>query len=131
MSKMFIRVRVLLEFFFQFNIQLRGFIERIHRFSKSIDINKQACGICYGRFDLIHANKQSETKTTTFDDILYNNEAGVFTAKSVPATPVRQPSAFSQFVKDNYRTVKQDKNLSKHQEIMKELGAQFKQLAAK
>jgi hypothetical protein len=82
---------------------------------------------------LIHANKQSEIKTTTFDDILNNNEAGVFTAKSdkiVPSTP-KQPSAFSQFVKDNYRIVKQDKNFSKHQDIMKELGAQFKQLSTK
>ncbi len=48
----------------------------------------------------------------------------------MPSTP-KQPNAFSQFVKDNYHSVKIDRNISKHQDIMKELGAQFKSLSTK
>ena len=108
-------------------------MNRIHRFSKSIDINKQVCGICHGKFDLINANKPQQA-TATFDDIINNDERGEFTkTKLVPAatnTP-KQLNAFSQFVKDNYRSIKQEKNIAKHQEVMKELSVQFKQLSTK
>lgn len=39
-------------------------------------------------------------------------------------TPKREPSAFALYVKENYNSVKKDKNL-KHAEVMKLLGQQF------
>ncbi len=89
------------------------------------------CGICHGKFDLINANKPQQA--TNFDDILNNNETGEFktkTDKLVPSTP-RQLNAFSQFVKDNYKRIKQEENIVKHQDVMKELSVQFKQLSTK
>lgn len=90
------------------------------------------CGICHGKFDLINANKPQQA--ASFDDILNNNETGEFktktTDKLVPSTP-RQLNAFSQFVKDNYKRIKQEENIIKHQDVMKELSVQFKQLSTK
>lgn len=81
------------------------------------------CGICHGRFVLINANQQADVKAT-FDDIVNNREPNLEALQ----TPAKQPNAFSLFVKDNYHSVKKDQNLTKHQDIMKELGNKFKLL---
>lgn len=109
----------------------------IHRFSKSIDITKQGCGICHGRFQILQNKPENAqaisdlTKRTNDDrfDRAAGNGQSSSAAVPVVATPSKPLNAFSQFVKDNYGTVKKDKGLS-HAETMKELGAQFKLLKA-
>ncbi|CAK9819469.1 Germ cell nuclear acidic protein [Anthophora plagiata] len=77
----------------------------IGRHSKSLDIEKKRCGHCYGKFELL------VNKTT---------KSGIVQVQ----TPKREPTAFALYIKENYSSVKKDRN-AKHGEIMKILGQQF------
>lgn len=77
----------------------------IGRHSKSLDVEKKRCGHCYGKFELL-INKTTKSGTVQMQ------------------TPNRGPSAFALYVKENYNSVKKERNI-KHAEIMKLLGQQF------
>lgn len=77
----------------------------IGRHSKSLDIEKKRCGLCYGKFELL-LNKTTKTGIVQMQ------------------TPKREPSAFALYVKENYNSVKKERNI-KHAEVMKILGQQF------
>ncbi|KAG7198427.1 hypothetical protein KM043_005814 [Ampulex compressa] len=74
----------------------------IGRHSKSLDVEKKRCGHCYGKFELL-INKTTKSGTVQMQ------------------TPNRGPSAFALYVKENYNSVKKERNI-KHAEIMKLLG---------
>ncbi|CAL1688918.1 unnamed protein product [Lasius platythorax] len=78
----------------------------IGRHSKSLDIENKRCGHCFGKFELL-INKMTKS--------------GV---KQVQ-TPKREPSGFALYVKQNYNSVKKEKNNMKHADVMKLLGQQF------
>lgn len=77
----------------------------IGRHSKSLDIEKKRCGHCYGKFELL-VNKTTKSGTVQMQ------------------TPKREPSAFALYVKENYNSVKKERNI-RHAEVMKVLGQQF------
>ncbi|OAD61210.1 Acidic repeat-containing protein [Eufriesea mexicana] len=77
----------------------------IGRHSKSLDIKKKRCGHCYGKFELL-VNKTTKSGTVQMQ------------------TPKRELSAFAAYVKENYNSVKKERNI-KHGEVMKILGQQF------
>ncbi|XP_072756407.1 uncharacterized protein [Anoplolepis gracilipes] len=81
----------------------------IGRHSKSLDIENKRCGHCFGKFELLI------NKTT---------KSGI---KQVQ-TPKREPSGFALYVKQNYNSVKKEKNNMKHADVMKILGQQFSAL---
>ncbi|KMQ93974.1 acidic repeat-containing protein [Lasius niger] len=76
----------------------------IGRHSKSLDIENKRCGHCFGKFELL-INKMTKS--------------GV---KQVQ-TPKREPSGFALYVKQNYNSVKKEKNNMKHADVMKLLEA--------
>ncbi|XP_012214515.1 germ cell nuclear acidic protein isoform X2 [Linepithema humile] len=75
----------------------------IGRHSKSLDIEKKRCGYCYGKFELL-INKTTKSGTVQVQ------------------TPQKKPSGFALFVKQNYNSVKKEKNSRKHADVMKILG---------
>ncbi|KYN10507.1 Acidic repeat-containing protein [Trachymyrmex cornetzi] len=79
----------------------------IGRHSKSLDIEKKRCGYCYGKFELL-INKITKSGTTV-----------------QVQTPKREPTGFALYVKQNYNSVKKEKNNMKHADVMKLLGQQF------
>ena len=96
--------------------------------------------MCHGRFEL-HLNnpnqkdsqKNREEEDDRFDKIkddLYTIESPKIPSNLVPATP-RQPNKFALYVKDNYGSVKKEKNLSNHKDVMQELSKNFKTLSTK
>lgn len=70
-----------------------------------MDIERKRCGHCYGKFELL-LNKTTKSGTVQVQ------------------TPKREPSAFALYVKENYNSVKKQRNI-KHGEVMKVLGQQF------
>lgn len=80
----------------------------IGRHSKSLDVQKKRCGLCYGTFEVL-VNK--------------NLKSGTVQVK----TPSRskEPSGFALYVKENYNSIKQNRRSMKHGEVMKILGQQF------
>ncbi|XP_026667731.1 acidic repeat-containing protein isoform X2 [Ceratina calcarata] len=74
----------------------------IGRHSKSLDVERKRCGHCYGRFELL-LNKTTKSGTIQVQ------------------TPKREPSKFALFVKENYNSVKKERNM-RHGEVMKILG---------
>ncbi|XP_029666839.1 uncharacterized protein LOC115237741 [Formica exsecta] len=78
----------------------------IGRHSKSLDIERKRCGRCLGKFELLI------NKTT---------KSGIKQMQ----TPKREPSGFALYVKQNYNSVKKEKNNIKHADVMKILGQQF------
>ncbi|XP_033356150.1 dentin sialophosphoprotein-like [Bombus vosnesenskii] len=80
----------------------------IGRHSKSLDIEKKRCGHCYGKFELL-LNKTTKSGTVQMQ------------------TPKRELSAFALYVKENYSSVKKERNI-KHAEVMKILGQQFSEI---
>lgn len=74
-----------------------------------MDIEKKRCGYCYGKFELL-INKITKTGTVQVQ------------------TPKKEPSGFALFVKQNYNSVKKEKNNIKHADVMKILGQQFSAL---
>jgi hypothetical protein len=98
------------------------------------------CGLCHGRFEL-HLNnpnqkdshKNREEEDDRFDKIkedVYTIESPKIPSSLVTATP-RQPNKFALYVKDNYGSVKKEKNLSNHKDVMQELSKNFKTLSTK
>ncbi|XP_035722591.1 probable serine/threonine-protein kinase DDB_G0282963 isoform X2 [Vespa mandarinia] len=77
----------------------------IGRHSKSLDIENKRCECCNGKFELF-VNKTTKSGTVQMQ------------------TPKREPSAFALYVKENYSSVKKNKNLN-HAEVMKLLGKKF------
>ncbi|XP_046817725.1 acidic repeat-containing protein isoform X1 [Vespa crabro] len=77
----------------------------IGRHSKSVDIENKRCDCCNGKLELF-VNKSTKSGTVQMQ------------------TPQREPSAFALYVKENYKSVKKDKNLN-HAEVMKLLGKNF------
>lgn len=84
------------------------FYYSIGRHSKSLDIEKKRCGHCYGKFELL-LNKTTKSGTVQMQ------------------TPKRELSAFALYVKENYNSVKKERNI-KHAEVMKILGQQFSEI---
>jgi predicted SprT family Zn-dependent metalloprotease len=116
----------------------------IHRFSKSIDVNKELCGLCHGRFEIILNNKNDKNKIEeTLDnddrfDRIKNDDYEFKSASSsakvssaIENAVTRTPNKFAMYVKENYNTIKKDKNLNSHKDVMQELSKNFKQLSAK
>ena len=117
----------------------------IHRFSKSIDVNKELCGLCHGRFEIILNNKSDKDKNQANldldderfdriknDDYEFKGFSNATKSKGVLESAVsRTPNKFALFVKDNYGSIKKDKNLNNHKDIMQELSKNFKQLSTK
>lgn len=73
--------------------------------SKSKKVDNIRCKMCHGSIEIL-LNKRDKN-----GDIIY--------------TPVRKPTAFANFVKENYPK----KANTPHAEIMKNLGAEFKNLS--
>ena len=140
--------------------------KRIHRFSKSIDIEKELCGICYGRFEIIKNERSDEAATaaraavagdstkakkkgknaaednmpasvsarfdTEFDRLIGKNHTKTDAPPSTGTmTPARPANKFALFVKDNYGSVKKEKNLNCHKDVMQALASEFKTLSTK
>jgi predicted SprT family Zn-dependent metalloprotease len=89
--------------------------EEIHRFQKSINIDKMVCGRCHGRFDLYCNNVK-----LTYDPI-------EFQVAQFQTPQNKKVNKFAQFVKENYGSVKSEKKLA-HKDVMLELSKKFKQL---
>ena len=101
---------------------------RIHRFSKSIDITKQGCGLCFGRFEIIQNKPGAQQKIGDKNNAMFDTLVGKEVETSVPVTP-RPLNTFSQFVKEKYHQVKRDKGLSNNKDVMKELGVIFREIS--
>ncbi|XP_066263061.1 germ cell nuclear acidic-1 protein-like [Euwallacea similis] len=82
------------------------------RHSKSLDLERKRCGLCYGKFEVL------------LNKIMKNGET-----KTVTATPKKQATGFALFVKENYALHKDP--AKKHGEIMKALGEKFSELKVK
>ncbi|XP_039255289.2 uncharacterized protein LOC120332162 [Styela clava] len=82
------------------------------RHSKSIKVDKQACGICRGKLVLLPPTKSDGTPAKT-----------------------RQPNKFAMFVKENYKTVQRANSVGgmtpKHSDVMKALSEKFATLSTK
>lgn len=78
------------------------------RHSKSLDVEKKRCGVCYGKFE-VYLNKTTKDGNT-----------------QMLATPKKELNKFAQFVKDNYGLVKTpDRN---HKEVMNLLSKKFSKM---
>lgn len=101
------------------------------------------CGICHGRFEIIKNTKNNAAElerikkaklNDDFDRLRDGNEIVEGTGGKGYlekfATP-RQPNKFSMYVKENYGSVKKEKNLTSHKDVMQELSKNFKLLSAK
>lgn len=102
--------------------------------------------MCHGRFEIIkntENNRKLVEKTKAkqaeknFDKVKNNewnnideNEPDIQVQDEALVTP-RKPNKFAMFVKENYGSLKKEKNLTNHQDVMKELGKNFKLLSAK
>ncbi len=73
-------------------------------------------------FDML-LNEGDEEQT---NDVTRKNKKAVI----VEATP-KQINKFAQYVKDNYNSIKKERNLSKHKDVMQELSKNFKSLSTK
>lgn len=78
----------------------------IGRHSKSLDTEKNRCGYCFGKFELL-INKTTKSGTIQMQ------------------MPKKEPSGFALYVKQNYNSVKNEKSNMKHADVMKILGQQF------
>ncbi|XP_060518344.1 germ cell nuclear acidic protein-like isoform X2 [Cylas formicarius] len=93
----------------KYTYRCQGCGQTIGRHSKSLNIERKRCGLCYGKFEILinKTTKNGETKT-------------------VPVTPKREPSQFALFVKENYALYKEPSR--KHGDVMKILGQKFAEL---
>ena len=102
-------------------------------------MDKEVCGICYGRFEIVvnskNSAKQLETRRADTMSAAFDNLSGVTplkksaTSTDTLATP--RPLAlgpFALFVKEKYNLVKHEKKLTSQKDIMQELSKQFKAL---
>ena len=99
--------------------------QEIHRFQKSIDLDNNLCGRCHGRFKLITNKTSKENNLKELND--KNSDAGSNNQFQTP----RKLNSFAQFVKDNYGSVKSEKKLTAHKDVMQEMSKQFKLLSTK
>ncbi|XP_044002922.1 dentin sialophosphoprotein-like isoform X2 [Aphidius gifuensis] len=76
----------------------------IGRHSKSLDVEKKRCGHCFGKFELL-INRVTKSGTTL----------------QTPKT-TKGPTGFALFVKENYGTVKKERQGVAHKEVMQILG---------
>lgn len=79
----------------------------VGRHSKSLDTEKKRCGHCFGKFELL-INKTTKNGTVQ---------------TKTPSS--RQANGFALFVKENYGTVKKERQGTPHKEVMQILGQQF------
>ena len=68
------------------------------------DLDRQCCGYCKGRFELVTKKAASNTE-------------------NVPAATPKKPNPFAEFVKENYKNIRTPG--SSHKETMKTLSQQF------
>jgi hypothetical protein len=100
--------------------------------------------LCYGRFELVlntksnvqqlELNKKEEIEET-FRKLTFTGETGdtprpaaVKNSATTPnlfATP-RAPSKFALFVKSHYNSIKRERNLIAHKDVMQELSKEYK-----
>ncbi|KAL6258979.1 hypothetical protein P5V15_008902 [Pogonomyrmex californicus] len=89
----------------KFTYRCTGCGYSIGRHSKSLNIETKRCGYCYGQFELL-INKTTKSGTIQMQ------------------TPKREPTGFALYVKQNYNSIKKEKNM-RHADVMKLLGQQF------
>lgn len=77
----------------------------IGRHSKSLDVEKKRCGLCYGKFE-VYLNKTTKNGNV-----------------QMLATPKKGINKFPQFVKENYGLVKTPDR--KHKDVMNILSKKF------
>ncbi|CAH1738930.1 unnamed protein product [Aphis gossypii] len=98
------------------------------RHSKSLNLEKKRCGLCYGEFELIK-NKinNNPIPNNNFPVVHEDPLKELYSLNDVhqKPKPPKKLSKFAIFVKENYSRVKRENPLSKHGEIMKLLGSQF------
>ncbi|CAL8076864.1 unnamed protein product [Calicophoron daubneyi] len=114
----------------------------VNRHSKSIDVTKQVCGRCRSRFELLlntprgrmlrpsvagsmdrrlmahctaNSSSSNHPKTTSFTGPVSNDEQ-----------TVRRPPVFADFVRKNYKQIRQKPEVKSHADAMAELGSLFK-----
>ena len=102
--------------------------KRIQRFQKSIDLVKNVCGRCHGKFILLQNDKLQKQKTQINDKIFFGESTT--TPVELIQTPKRL-NTFAQFVKDNYNSVKIENKLSSHKDVMQEISKKFKLISTK
>ncbi|XP_063717843.1 germ cell nuclear acidic protein-like isoform X2 [Symsagittifera roscoffensis] len=73
---------------------------QLGRFSKSVDLAKQVCGRCHGKFQLVRGEEVN--KWTELERVEQLGNVGVQEQKQ--KTP-RTPNVYAQFIKDNWTTV--------------------------
>ena len=90
------------------------------------------------QFDrLVHGENYDDELDDDDGQIEVISEKGLQTPRrpQVPQTPkptpARTPNKFAQFVKDHYNTIKKEKNLASHKDVMQELSKNFKALSTK
>lgn len=107
---------------------------RIQRFQKSIDMEKNLCGRCHGRFILLQNDKKlkEKQKNAINDKLIFGGTSSNddLVSAALMQTP-RKLNAFAQFVKENYNSVKAENKLSSHKDVMQEISKKFKQLSTK
>mgnify|MGYP001810714604 CR=1 FL=1 len=109
---------------------------RIFRFSKSIDIEKEVCGICHGKFMILKDGEPvfsgKDFERIAFDRVDNDDEEAENEEDVVLSTPRKAPqqlNKFAMFVKENYNSVKKSQKLNSHKDVMQELSKQFKTLS--
>ncbi|KER33501.1 hypothetical protein T265_00617 [Opisthorchis viverrini] len=104
----------------------------INRHSKSIDTEKQICGRCRSRFELLintpRGRMMRPSVAGTMDKRLLAHctvRPQVQQTQSSELSEKRRP-AFADFVRENYRHVRQKPEIKTHADAMTELGSLFK-----
>ena len=83
---------------------------RIGRFSKSIKIEKQVCGRCHGKLELVNSNYVNNQSVGNIENL--PSETGKDHLRGVvplPQTP-RTPNQYALFVKEKWSSVKKPGN---------------------
>ena len=78
---------------------------RIGRFSKSIDTEKQVCGRCHGKLQLVSSNSVSQKKREESSSMTGSGGDQNRDQESQPRTP-KTPNQYALFVKESWSSVK-------------------------
>ncbi|KAF6768470.1 hypothetical protein AHF37_03058 [Paragonimus kellicotti] len=111
-----------------------------NRHSKSIDTAKQVCGRCRSRFELLlntpHGRMMRPSIAGRIDKRLLAHCPVQPSSAEVPSQPglvdsseadvLRRKPAFAEFVRGNYKQVRQRPEVKSHAEAMAQLGSLFK-----
>ncbi|GAA57272.1 acidic repeat-containing protein [Clonorchis sinensis] len=101
----------------------------INRHSKSIDTEKQICGRCRSRFELLintpRGRMMRPSVAGTMDKRLLAHCAVRPQVQPSELNEKRRP-AFADFVRENYRHIRQKPEIKTHSDAMTELGSLFK-----